>query len=39
MTPEEQIAALLHPVLGKYLDDVAFADLVDEVADRRAATA
>jgi hypothetical protein len=37
MTPEEQISALLEPVLGDHVDDVAFADLVDEVLDDLAA--
>jgi hypothetical protein len=31
MTVAEKIAALLDPALGEHLDDVAFADLVDDV--------
>jgi hypothetical protein len=34
MSPEEQIAALLDPVLdGERVDDVTFADLVDDALD------
>lgn len=36
MTPEEQISALLDPILGEHLSEVEFADLVDDVLDNLA---
>lgn len=34
MTPQENVSAFLDPILGDLLDDVAFADLADEVVAR-----